>query len=282
MIRWSQSEGSDRDDAPDLGASLSALDPASADPAYWPRFRAHVIDRAGAELARRRRLAELTVADVLSSWSRHGSSGGPAGRGVGSHHARPRRLDPCGDRSRGAVGDGYSYGNRTGSSLAGCGRWHRGVRIGTSSEPMERQTRTRVVTAAVLAAVFGAGTLLGFAVDGSLVAEPSPAMEGATAETGESVATEVGEKSSEERRPVYTQVEPNEEQLARIEEIVKEHRARTNALDEEIRARYQAEFRVILLESRTAIKGVMTPEQAERYQELLDERYGPPGDDQGS
>jgi Spy/CpxP family protein refolding chaperone len=53
---------------------------------------------------------------------------------------------------------------------------------------------------------------------------------------------------------------------------VAEHRARTNALDEDLRAKYRSDFRVILLETREAIKEVLTPEQAAEYQRLLDER----------
>ena len=87
---------------------------------------------------------------------------------------------------------------------------------------------------------------------------------------------ETANEPEEERRgPTYLEVEPNEEQLALIDEIVAEHRARRDALEEMHLETYRSDFRVILLETRVAIKGVLTPEQAERYQQLLDERYGP-------
>jgi hypothetical protein len=54
----------------DLREALHSLDPASIDPNYWLRFRGWVMTDAARELARRRLMAELTVADVLNSWSR--------------------------------------------------------------------------------------------------------------------------------------------------------------------------------------------------------------------
>jgi hypothetical protein len=53
-----------------LAETLGALDPATEDPGYWLRFRGWVLTEAAGELARRRLMAELTVADVLTSWSR--------------------------------------------------------------------------------------------------------------------------------------------------------------------------------------------------------------------
>ena len=50
--------------------TLASLDPGRRDPRYWPEFQRAVMLSAGAELARRRRLAELTVSDVVFSWSR--------------------------------------------------------------------------------------------------------------------------------------------------------------------------------------------------------------------
>ena len=53
-----------------LAEALQALDPASDDPNYWLRFRSWVMTEAASELARRRMVVELTVEDVLASWSR--------------------------------------------------------------------------------------------------------------------------------------------------------------------------------------------------------------------
>lgn len=130
---------------------------------------------------------------------------------------------------------------------------------------MEHGSRTRLVTALVLAAVFGTGILLGLAADSSLGAQPTESV---------TVPTEEASGDEEPRRRGYTfeEVAPNEAQLSLIDSIVAEHRARTNALDERLKEEYRAGFRAIVLESREAIKAVLTPEQAAEYQKLLDER----------
>jgi len=127
---------------------------------------------------------------------------------------------------------------------------------------MEHGSRTRLVTALVLAAVFGAGVLLGLAADSNLGATP-PEL------TVDAPETETETTERPQRRRIYDQVEPTEEQRHLIDSIIGEHRARTNALDHEMRAEYRGGFRVILLETREAIKGVFTPEQATEYQRLL-------------
>ena len=145
---------------------------------------------------------------------------------------------------------------------------------------MGHGSRTRLVTAGVLVVVFGSGVLLGFAADTNLGAE----------QPSEVVSVEPVEPDDEEptrRARVYDQVEPTEAQDLLIDSIVAEHRARTTALDDELRAKYDEQFqgefrggfRVILLETRERIKGVLTPEQATEYQRLLDEREN--GDGRG-
>lgn len=139
---------------------------------------------------------------------------------------------------------------------------------------MEHSSRTRFVTALVLVAVFGAGALLGFAADSNLNAETPDGVE-SSAVAGEATAEETAERRR--RPPQYTLVDPNEAQVERIDSIVAEHRARTNALveqNEETRAQYRENFAAIVHATREAIKGVLSPDQASEYQRLLDERYG--------
>ena len=127
---------------------------------------------------------------------------------------------------------------------------------------MEHGSRTRLATAVVLAVVFAAGVLVGYAADSNLGAEAAE------------VVSEVENDGSraERRRFTYEQVSPTAEQQILIDSIVREHRSRTNALDKENRVALRRGFREILLETREAIKGVFTPEQAAEYQTLLDER----------
>jgi hypothetical protein len=53
-----------------IGRALGTLDPAGSDPGFWTAFQQTVMRAAGPELAQRRRLASLTVSDVVFSWSR--------------------------------------------------------------------------------------------------------------------------------------------------------------------------------------------------------------------
>lgn len=128
---------------------------------------------------------------------------------------------------------------------------------------MERGSKTRLLSAAVIAAVFAAGVLIGFAADGSLGAE-----------TADSVAGESSRRSDERerRRPTYAQLDPTPEQQGLIDSIIAVHRERTTELDKATRRTYRQGFREILLETREAIKDVFTSEQAAEYQRLLDER----------
>jgi hypothetical protein len=131
---------------------------------------------------------------------------------------------------------------------------------------MERLTRTRLITALLLTVVFGSGVMLGLAADSSLIAEQPSGAEAVV--SGEA---DVAPAPEAERRYVYQEVGPNELQLARIDSVVAEHRARRDALDEETKARYDEARRQILLDTREGIKAVLTPEQAAQYQRLLDE-----------
>jgi anti-sigma factor RsiW len=49
---------------------LESLDPASKDPGFWLRFHGRVMGDAESELARRRMMGEISVADVVFAWRR--------------------------------------------------------------------------------------------------------------------------------------------------------------------------------------------------------------------
>ena len=58
------------EDPSDHGYDLGILDPGRRDSSYWGRFRFRVMTRAADELARRRRMAEVTVLELVQSWTR--------------------------------------------------------------------------------------------------------------------------------------------------------------------------------------------------------------------
>ncbi len=120
---------------------------------------------------------------------------------------------------------------------------------------MERVLRTRLFAGVVLAVVFGAGVLLGLALD-----QGGP---GPTADRGR------GDDSH--RTPTYMQVHPTDQQKVLIDSIVRKDRAAMRALHEEFRAEYDPRYQALIKQTRDAIKGVLTPEQAAQYDSLLAE-----------
>ena len=129
---------------------------------------------------------------------------------------------------------------------------------------MEHGSRTRLVTAVMLAVVFASGVLLGLAVDSNLGAEPPEV----TAERADARGPD-GERRPRTR--MYEQVGPSADQKVFIDSIVKDHRARMDALHEEFRHAYYPLYQAVIQDTRRAIKEVFSEEQAAEYQALLDD-----------
>jgi Spy/CpxP family protein refolding chaperone len=129
---------------------------------------------------------------------------------------------------------------------------------------MEQGSRTKLVAAAVLALVFGSGMVVGYAADGAKGAE--------AAEVGAAPATP--EAPPAKRVPVYEQLHPTDEQNAKIDSIMRDHRDQMVKLHEEFRVAresYQARYDALISDTREAIAGVFPPDEAARYRELLAE-----------
>lgn len=122
---------------------------------------------------------------------------------------------------------------------------------------MDKLLRTRLTTVVVLAVVFGSGLLLGLALDRSVATHR------------ERVPRPDQETSSERRVPAYMLVDPTEAQKTAIDSIVQENRAAMRALHKEFSAAYDPRYEALVQESRAAIKGVLTPEQAHAYDSLV-------------
>ncbi len=67
---WTKRREGDLGRDVELEEQLRVLDPSQDDPSYWFRFRGWVMKEAEGELARRRMSVDLTVEDLLESWSR--------------------------------------------------------------------------------------------------------------------------------------------------------------------------------------------------------------------
>jgi hypothetical protein len=101
----------------------------------------------------------------------------------------------------------------------------------------------------MLAVVFASGVLLGVAGDGNLVAA----------------------ESEGKKQRMYEQVGPTNDQMVFIDSIVKDHRARMDALHEEFRRAYYPIYRELIEDTRGAIMEVFSDEQAAEYEVLLDD-----------
>ncbi len=129
---------------------------------------------------------------------------------------------------------------------------------------MEHGSRTRLVTAVMLAVVFASGVLLGLAADNNLGAEPPQiAAQGADGDQRDG--------KRERRTPMYEQVGPSTDQMVFIDSIVKEYRTQMDGLHTEFRRAYNPRYQALIQETREVIKTVFSEEQAAEYQALLDD-----------
>lgn len=125
---------------------------------------------------------------------------------------------------------------------------------------MASQQRTKAMAGLLVAAVFAAGLVVGMAVDRNAVASPVP-------ESTEPVAN----AEEAERTPLYAQVGPDEDQKVLIDSIVVEFREEMKALRREWRLGYEGQRDALVASTRTAIKDVLTAEQAAQYDSLAAE-----------
>ena len=129
---------------------------------------------------------------------------------------------------------------------------------------MEHGSRTKLVTAVILAVVLGTGVMLGLVSDGSLVGPP---VEEATMNDADR-----GRVSERRRRtPMYEQVGPTEAQGVLIDSILEGQRQHMRLLHDEFRASYDPRYQAVIQQTREAILEGFTSEQASEYRVLLQE-----------
>ena len=133
---------------------------------------------------------------------------------------------------------------------------------------MESGLKARLVTAVVLALVFGSGVTAGLAweptAEAARTAEPAQAED----QGGEREVRERGDRSDRGRRPLLVeQVGLTADQKAQVDVIVENSRQRMRSLEKDTRPQYRA----IIEATRTAIKEVLTNEQRVEYETLLSE-----------
>ena len=134
---------------------------------------------------------------------------------------------------------------------------------------MNAVRRARLVTVAVLAIVFGSGIVVGFALDRRWTPAPR-SVEGERLESGATAAAD--DDNERPRRYLFDRVDPTPEQRMRIDSIVAAYQSDLRAFHRESRRFYDEGTRALVVETREAIMGVLTPEQAARYDSLTTAR----------
>jgi len=129
---------------------------------------------------------------------------------------------------------------------------------------MEHGSRTKLVTAVILAVVLGTGVMLGLVSDGSLVALPVEEAAVSDAERG-------GKSERRRRTRMYERVGPTEAQLLLIDSILEDHQQDMRSLHEEFRASYNPMYQAVIQQTREAILELFTEEQVSEYRALLQE-----------
>ena len=146
---------------------------------------------------------------------------------------------------------------------------------------MAQLERVKVATVAILALVLGAGFLLGAVWDRKLDAAPAAAV----ASSDSTAPSAPGQRAG--RRPMYFEVSPalDAKQLAEADQVVVKRRDAVKALmaeprvdslykemkaaEKQFKEAYDPRFRALIDSSRAAIRQIMTPEQAAKYDSLL-------------
>ena len=144
---------------------------------------------------------------------------------------------------------------------------------------MEHGSRTKLMTAVILAVVLGTGVMLGLVsvceigdgrtrcvinVNSDLAA--MPVEEGMVRE-----ADRDGMSERNRRTPMYQQVGLTEEQSLLIDSILEGQLQHMRSLHEEFRTTYLPQYQALIQQTREAILEVFTEEQASEYRALLQE-----------
>jgi len=129
---------------------------------------------------------------------------------------------------------------------------------------MEQGSRTKLVAAMVLALVFGAGLLLGYAANGG----PAEAM---TVERSSEEAPPAGRRN---RPRVYELMNPTPDQRVVMDSIMVVHQDQMNRLHEEFdvaQGAYQASYDALIQKTRNAITAVFPEERRAEYRRRLED-----------
>ena len=144
---------------------------------------------------------------------------------------------------------------------------------------MEHGSRTKLMTAVILAVVLGAGVMLGLVSvceigDGRTRCVINLNSDLAAMPVEEGMVREVhrdGMSERNRRSPMYEQVGLTEDQSLLIDSILEGQLQHMRSLHEEFRTTYVPRYQALIQQTREAILEVFTEEQASDYRALLQE-----------
>lgn len=142
---------------------------------------------------------------------------------------------------------------------------------------MDTTRRARLLSIVVLAVVFASGIVVGFAWDRRLDAAEAAAEGERIAAATDSTDAQAGDRGGDEggerrSRYMWERVDPTDAQRVLIDSIVQAYRADSRAFHRESREAYDEGMRALVLQTREAIKSVLDPDQAARYDSLATAR----------
>ena len=144
---------------------------------------------------------------------------------------------------------------------------------------MESGSRTKLMTAVILAVVLGTGVMLGLVSvceigDGRTRCVINVNSDLAAMPVEEGMVREVdpdGMSERNRRTPMYEQVGLTEDQSLLIDSILEGQLQHMRSLHEEFRTTYVPRYQALIQQTREAILEVFTEEQASDYRALLQE-----------
>ena len=123
--------------------------------------------------------------------------------------------------------------------------------------PLREVSKVKVIASVALTLLFGSGIVVGMAWERTV-----------SASTPEDVSDETKpERSGERRRMIVEEVSLTAPQKTSIDSLVSFYRDRMSELGQEFRSRYRAE----IVDLREEIKEVLTEDQLQMYEALLEE-----------
>lgn len=126
----------------------------------------------------------------------------------------------------------------------------------------------RVILATVV--IFATGACTGYFLAGRPAASPASVPAGQSVLASTNAPPDWNKRREEMRTCLQKEIKATDEQMARVDEILADSRRRTRDIWQTIKGPMESE----VLRVQEEIRGVLTPEQAAKYEEIMRQRNG--------